>query len=207
MKAKSILPVLLLALFGSLLSAQEKYNNCGRYGNAKAERIRKVNFDKNRYELPSSSDIDHAITLDRILEEGDDENRFTNAQAAEVVGYVFAVKKGGIETCNCKAKKDRYRDTHIELTLDADKTGKTQRMIIEITPRMRAKMEAKNVDWSTSALKKAILHKWVKVTGWMLFDSEHWQNAENTNPDGDEIWRGTAWEIHPITGIDVVEQP
>ena len=26
----------------------------------------------------------------------------------------------------------------------------------------------------------------------------------NTNPDGGNIWRATAWEIHPITAIEVL---
>jgi hypothetical protein len=38
----------------------------------------------------------------------------------------------------------------------------------------------------------------------LFFDGEHEHQAENTEPDGDRNWRATAWEIHPITSLEVV---
>ncbi|MBI4429286.1 MAG: hypothetical protein HY562_09225 [Ignavibacteriales bacterium] len=199
--------LLLSALVAHLLEAQKIFNGCGMQGNAKHAKLKALNELKNRYTFPASGDFDKNITLDAILEPGDDEARFSASKAAEVTGYVVAVKKGGIETCNCKAKSAEFRDAHIELVLNPSQKGKTRRFIVEVTPRIRKKKAEQGKDWSTSELKSSILHKWVKVQGWMFFDSEHWYNAHNTNEDGDNIWRATAWEIHPVTSIEIIQNP
>jgi hypothetical protein len=80
-------------------------------------------------------------------------------------------------------------------------------VIVEITPRLRAQMKEKGVDWATPTLKKQIEGKWIKVTGWLLFDSMHFGEAENTNPGGSHNWRATCWEIHPITSLEVLDGP
>jgi hypothetical protein len=41
----------------------------------------------------------------------------------------------------------------------------------------------------------------------MTFDSQHANAAENTNPGGANNWRATAWEIHPVTDIQIVAAP
>jgi hypothetical protein len=41
----------------------------------------------------------------------------------------------------------------------------------------------------------------------MLFDVEHQNASENTAPGRERNWRATAWEIHPITSIEVVQRP
>jgi hypothetical protein len=37
-----------------------------------------------------------------------------------------------------------------------------------------------------------------------MFDEEHDRESENTNPGHSENWRATAWELHPVTAIQVV---
>jgi hypothetical protein len=59
-------------------------------------------------------------------------------------------------------------------------------------------------DWSTEALRARLLHHRVRVTGWLLFDAEHRNAAENTEPGGAHNWRATAWEVHPITKLEVL---
>ena len=73
--------------------------------------------------------------------------------------------------------------------------------IIEVTPRLRKMMAAKNVDWSTATLKKTMLHHRVKIQGWMFFDAIHANAAENTHAKAPYNWRATAWEIHPISDL------
>jgi hypothetical protein len=51
------------------------------------------------------------------------------------------------------------------------------------------------------------LGRWVRVTGWLLFDAEHANAAENTAPGRARNWRASAWEIHPITAVEVVPRP
>jgi hypothetical protein len=74
-------------------------------------------------------------------------------------------------------------------------------------------MREQGIDWSTATLRgnntpgsqaKSIYHKWVEVVGWMMFDTMHVDEAENTNPGGDGNWRATGWEIHPVTAMRVL---
>jgi hypothetical protein len=76
-------------------------------------------------------------------------------------------------------------------------------VIVEVTPPMRDRARARGVDWSVDALRAKLVGRHVRFTGWLLFDSEHADEAENTNPGGRDNWRATAWEIHPVTDIVV----
>jgi len=80
-------------------------------------------------------------------------------------------------------------------------------VIVEVTPRWRAMMKLQGVDWSTNSLQKTLPGHWVRVRGWLLFDLEHAGEAENTNPGHPRNWRATAWEIHPVTGIETTQKP
>jgi hypothetical protein len=139
-----------------------------------------------------------------MLQTGDDTDRFDPSNGAEITGYVNDVKVGGIETCNCHARAAGFRDTHIELVPGPDDSGPTRRVIVEVTPRIRAQEKQAGVVWTTSALKQKIVGQWVKVRGWLLFDQEHTAEAENTNPGNYKNWRATCWEIHPVFQIQVL---
>jgi hypothetical protein len=146
--------------------------------------------------FPCSEKINPTVTLAAMLAPGNDIGRWKVRYGAAITGY--DVKVGGIETVNCGARDPRDRDTHIELVPDPMDSGAALRLIVEVTPRWRAIVAAKGVDWSTE--------HWVNVTGWMLFDVEHKNEPENTAPGRARNWRATAWEIHPVTGIEVVSQ-
>ena len=203
-----------VALIGALIAlapaparAQDTYAGCGMEGDATAPAVQALNRLKNRYAAPEAGDVDSAVTLAALVKPGDDRSRWSERRGASVVGYVEGVKPGGIETVNCKARDLPDRDTHIELVVDPMNAGGPQRVIVEVTPRWRAMMAANGVDWSTAALRRAYLGRWVRVTGWLLFDAEHANAAENTAPGRPRNWRATAWEIHPITAIEVVARP
>jgi hypothetical protein len=143
-----------------------------------------------------------------MLAPGADYTRFDSNKGATIRGYVMSVKVGGIESCNCKAKNEIDRDTHIGLAL-APGAPKNQWVIVEVTPRLRLQMKGK-ADWSTKALENketGILNKWVEVSGWLLFDFAHVNEAENTKPGNKGNWRATCWEIHPITSMKVLAGP
>ena len=80
-------------------------------------------------------------------------------------------------------------------------------MIVEVTPRIRSQRHSKGVDWSTDTLKERLTHRWVRFSGWLLFDNLHVQEAENTNPGDKRNWRATCTEIHPIFAITIVNPP
>lgn len=198
---------LLLYQYGA---AQEVINingvDCGVHGSAKYNsRVYELNELKNRYQFPRPSDYDSTITLQRLTKAS--EYAFSSNKAAMVTGYVYNVKVGGVESCNCRTKDRDFMDTHIELTVSRDKTSPQYRVIAEVTPRLRAIMADKGVDWSTTTLKKALVGHTVKIGGWLLYDGEHSTEDFADDPGdsrGGNNWRATGWEIHPITYIKVL---
>ena len=181
--------------------------DCPPEGSAKDPRLQELNRLKNRSGIPTDNDLDRSVTMQSLLQPGDDRNRWSSGKAAEIIGYVAEVKATGPESCNCKSKDPDHRDTHIELVLAPMVGGSSNSVIVEITPRLRQLRQNEGEDWSTRGLRDKILGRWVKVRGWLMFDEEHAEQANNTNPGGARNWRGTCWEIHPITSIEVVDRP
>lgn len=205
----SVATFALLALAGvpAPARAQDTYHGCAMEGDAAESNVQALNRLKNRYTAPDTADIDSMVTLAALVRPGDDRARWDEGRGASIVGYVHDVKPGGIETVNCRARDVPNRDTHIELVLDPMSGVGSQRVIVEVTPRWRAMLAARGVDWSTPALRRQYLGRWVRVTGWLMFDAEHANASENTAPGRPRNWRATAWEVHPITAIEVVARP
>lgn len=200
----SIALLTLVCAFGNKThDAQVQYHGCGLTGSARSPIVQQLNYLKNRSSLPKTKDINPAITLEAVLATGKDSRRWPDNSAAEIEGTVFDVKPGGIESTNCAAQGLADRDTHIEIVRSMDDSGPTRRMILEITPRVRAMAHGRGLDWSTEALQPLIGHR-VKVRGWMMFDFEHNDESENTAPNRKDNWRATAWEIHPVTDISIL---
>jgi hypothetical protein len=189
---------------GVVCDAQIVYRGCGVEGSATNPLVKRLNSLKNRFSPPKDKNVKHEITLNALLASGKDTNRWSPDSAAEIEGFVFDVKPGGVESANCGARDLADIDTHIEIVTSLDDSGPTKRLIVEVTPRLRALAKETGQDWSTQALIGLKGHK-VKITGWMLFDFEHVDEAENTAAGRRENWRGTAWEIHPVTKITVID--
>lgn len=163
---------------------------CPPQGDSKREDIRALDLLKNRQEPPPSL---HEIALSEFFAPGNDTNRFSTNDGATVEGIVKLVKDGGPETCNCHSKREAMHDIHIELT---DSSG-TNVMIVEITPGFRV--------FPSDQIKAKLTGKRIRVSGWLFFDEEHKQNARNTATSSGDIWRTTAWEVHPVVAIEVVQ--
>jgi hypothetical protein len=212
--------MLLVIALGAAALAQEDENiyvlsdgtKCPAQGTAGSAKGKALNRLKNRSTMPCIQDIDEEVTLAAMLAPGDDDNRFDSDRAATVTGIVVRVIPGGdAESCNCGATNQVDRDTHIELALSPD-APPTQRVIVEVTPRLRKRMKdhSPSVDWSTAALRDpvtGIKGKWVTLTGWLMFDFIHANGAENSNPGDPDNWRATAWEIHPVAAIKMLPGP
>ena len=226
---KSLPLVLTLFIICTLpLSAAQKRRPCDPLtGDAIPARVKTLNTFKNRSRGPTSFEIDPTITIERILAPGNDSRpRFPMTKAATITGYVASVKVGGIETCNCHATDPAKMDAHIDLVSDpkyaapkyvkitTTKKGKRTtikkdvnqkyHMIVEVTPRVRKQQATRGIDWNTDTLKRRLTHHWVRFSGWLFFDSEHLDEAENTNPGNKRNWRATCTEIHPVFAINVV---
>src|ERR1051325_5058973 len=145
--------------------AQDLFNNCPMVGTALGEAHQEINREKNRYQPPTQAEIDAAVTLAKLVAPGNDRTRFRVNQAATITGYVANVYVGGDnESCNCGSHTPTYRDTHIELALSASDSAPNRRVIVEVTPRLRAAMKKQGVDWSTKNLQAQINHQQVRIT-------------------------------------------
>jgi hypothetical protein len=130
-----------------------------------------------------------------------------------VVGYLLRVKPEGGESCNCGLTKTEETDNHLVLVTKAtvnkfplDEEDATNQEIFrereresitaEFTPRVRqihpnftrAKVQPLVDDTEEDALL-------VRITGMLLFDSEHFLH----NP----LVRVNNWEIHPILKFEI----
>lgn len=193
------LSLLLLAVgFGVLLFAQR---NCPDAGSALTHGMREFVRLKNRTTPPRAEEFDERVTLASLLRPGDDRARWSEARAGAVEGYVVGVGPGGVEAANCYSLTNR--DTHIYLAPASDAPARSW-VVVEVTPRAREWAVSRGADWSEAALRREFLNRRCRVEGWLLFDREHAGESENTAPGGEGNWRGTAWELHPVTRIEVV---
>ena len=157
---------------------------------------------KNREAAPRPEDFDPRATLGALLEAGDDRARWSESRAAAVEGYVVAVTEAGVEAANCFWPT--RRDIHIDLAQTPD-APPAARLVTEVTPRWRERVAGRGLDWSAGALGRALVGRRCRVEGWLLFDRQHAEESENVAPGKPGNWRGTAWEIHPVTDIKVLE--
>lgn len=179
-------------------------DHCPASGFAFSAEGRKLHRLKNRTALPQPSDFDPAVTLEKMLQPGDDHNLWSTTRAARVEGYVVSLASGPIELTNCYVPC--RRDIHIHIGLRPDAPPREQ-VVLEITPRMQQWVNGQGRDWSEETLRKAMVGQWCSFEGWLLYDSHHAREAENTAPGRASNWRASAWEIHPITNFTVHNQP
>lgn len=156
---------------------------------------------KNRTALPQETDFERRATLEALLQTGDDRSRWLQSRAAVLDGYVTEVSRGGIEAANCYSLTKH--DTHINLALRPDAPPRSQ-VVVEITPRMVERARSRGLDWSEETLKRELTGRWCRFEGWLLFDIEHADEAENTAPGRAGNWRATAWELHPVTRFETI---
>jgi hypothetical protein len=176
---------------------------CGIAGDATIASVRALNLLHNRYNVPSPASIDTSVTLARLLAPGTDTTRFDPDQAVAIEGTVVDVTAGPISSADCHATDVDDRSTQIFLVDDPARKDPDQRFLVEVTPRLRAIMKASNVDWSTATLAKTYKGKRVRVQGWLLFDTQHVSSSHNTQANHYTVTRATAWEVTPVTAIDL----
>ncbi len=186
-----------------IIAGTEVFHGCALEGSAVQANRQASNRKKNRLTRPQAGDIDGNATLAAILQNGDDETRWSDTRGASIVAYVVDVTIGAQETVNCGDRDSAYIDTHIDVVQHPSDTRKIVRMIVEVTPRWRWFMGQHGVDWTTRTLKQTLQGHWVRFTGWLFWDFEHVDASEHTNAGAAGNWRATAWEIHPVTQIKI----
>jgi len=110
-------------------------------------------------------------------------------------GFLAGAKEEGKEATNCEFDTPPWHDWHLWLVQtaaevkNADRTGA---IVVEVTPRVRARHPAWT--WEAIVALQASGAR-VRISGWLMFDPDH--------PDHVGRTRGTIWEIHPVTRIEV----
>ena len=175
--------------------------NCPSVGIALTGNARRLHRLKNRTSFPQPADFDSRITLYALLQRGDDRNRWSSDRAARIQGEVIDVAYAGSEATNCFSPS--RRDIHIVI---ATRKGaeKKEQVVLEVTPNLGEWSRQQGMDWSGETLHTQLVGRWVEFEGWLYFDVGHAEESENISPNDRSNWRGTAWEIHPVTKITVI---
>jgi len=126
------------------------------------------------------------------------------SQAVVLEAFLAMAKDGGQEGTNCNSAT--RKDVHMEIVdTDAEdpKSNRGRHVITEVTPWFGQAMSA----WSKTNIGtyasyvdgySGNMHgppTKIRVYGWLFYDEAHAGSLGQ--------WRGTAWEIHPITRIEV----
>lgn len=175
--------------------------NCPSAGIAITRRTRQLHSLKNRTAMPQAADFDPRVTLDALLQRGNDTDRWSTDRAARVQGLVIDVAYAGTEAANCF--NPCRRDIHI-LIANRKEAPKSEQVVLEVTPNFHEWAAAQGIDWSEQTLKTQLIGRWCEFEGWLYFDAGHAEESENIAPGNPENWRGTAWEVHPITKITMI---
>jgi len=175
--------------------------NCPSAGIALTPRARHLHRLKNRTAFPQPGDFDSNVTLDALLQPGDDTNRWSTDRAARIQGEVIDVEHARPEATNCYSPC--RRDIHI-LVATRKGAAKNEHVVVEVTPKLGDWASGQGMDWSEKTLQAQLVGHWCEFEGWLYFDVGHAEEAENTAAGNPNNWRATAWEIHPITKITVI---
>ena len=175
--------------------------DCPSAGIALTSRQRAQHLLKNRTAFPQAADFDPRVTLDALLQPGNDRNRWSADGAARVQGQVIDVAYAGMEATNCFSPNGP--DIHI-LISRRDTIEKREHVVLEVTPKWREWAATQGIDWSEETLQAQLVGHWVEFEGWLFFDLGHDEESENIAPGNPKNWRATAWEIHPVTKITVI---
>jgi hypothetical protein len=163
-----------------------------------------LNRLKSRSEPPNPDDFDSSVNLERMLN-AIGEKELDQTRAGTIQGYVLSVKRGGTTSANMQSWDPAKRDIKIVIA-PSMQSGPNKQVRCVITPRVRAKHTSAGDDWSLTALQATLVGKQCKVSGWLLFHFEHFRESANNPKHGSRVWRGTAWELCPVTAIEVIER-
>ena len=175
--------------------------NCPNTGIALSANARYLHRLKNRTNFPQAADFDSRVTLESLLQPGDDSNRWSNERAARVQGQVIDVAYARPEATNCYSPC--RRDIHIVIA-NRNEAAKTEQIAVEVTPNLREWAARQGIDWSEKTLQAQLVGHWCEFEGWLYLDDDHRKESENVHPHRPGNWRATAWEIHPVTKITVI---
>ncbi len=124
--------------------------------------------------------------------------RLVEGKKITVMAYALIVRRGRAESCNCGLTAPKDTDNHIVLVDPALKMptlveSEGDSVTAEFTPRVRLD----HPNFTREKLQRVIPPRGklgVRVTGLLMFDSEHFL--------GRHLKRHNNWEIHPILKLE-----
>jgi hypothetical protein len=153
----------------------------------------------------------------------DELDKYEN-QIVSLTGWLVLAYAGPPETTNCGDAT--FHDLHLEIFENpsdhAPQVGDPTPIISEVTPRTEQRLyrdgiriqslagffRLRDVSYQATTQKA----KKVRVTGYLLWDDDHNGSADvgstvqYFSKNGfHHPWRSTAWEIHPVMKIEVLE--
>lgn len=181
--------------------------SCAAVGKGKTRVDSATNLRKNRIDIPSEY---HALRFDQILQFPDQglptrRWKWSPANSAAVAqyegasvsmeGYLADAVEEQEEATNCGGTSHDWHDWHVwlvETEAEAGQKDKSHAVVVEVTPRVRALP----INWQLPDLKSIrSAQERVRISGWLMLDPDHPNNIGGS--------RGTIWEIHPVTKIEV----
>lgn len=137
-------------------------------------------------------------------------------------GYLYYVSKAGAESVNCNLTAAEAIDLHIGIGFDKSLAAQVRELrkarkgiptelkrrlmmesvVVEMTPHFRATVAEA---WSFEGVR-AQEGMPVRVTGQLMADNEHNIRSQNCALPGADLakcWRASAWELHPVTRLEV----
>ncbi len=167
-----------------------------------------LNLQKNRTASPEkfeSYSVHQILAIPSTKLEGTDDNtrKYWSDEAKQyaakweskgvvVEGYLIKARESGRESAN--GNSDKHRDYHLWIVQEKNEP-RSSSVIAEVTPRIKATKPSWTID---NFVKLSDKRTRVRVAGWLMWDEEH----------GDEVGksRGSQWEIHPLTKLEVFEK-
>lgn len=110
-------------------------------------------------------------------------------------GYLVDAVEEGPESTNCEINTHDWHDWHMWLVptpTEAANRDRARAIVVEVTPRVRAR----STNWVLASVKTLARNgDKVRISGWLMWDPDH--------PDQVGKTRGTTWEVHPVTRIEI----
>jgi hypothetical protein len=173
----------------------------GRGGDPNLNRRKNIRSDSQRATLRTMTwmkNLPNPRNFTRQTTNRNELTRLGEGKKVTVVAYALVARAGGKESCNCGLAAVKDTDNHIVLV---EPTLKNPSLVkneddsetAEFTPRVR--LDYPNL--SRAKLQPLIAKRGrqlVRVTGLLLFDSEHFL--------GRHLKRHNNWELHPVLKLE-----
>jgi len=159
-----------------------------------------MNKLRNRTNLPMQEDFDTSVDLKRMLAATDEKSLDQN-KAATIEGYVLKVQLGTPNSANMERRESSRKDIHIYVA-PSMQSGVDEQVRCVVTPIFRAQHESSDDDWSLKTLKGTLVGRRCKISGWLIFNLNQVRYSANNPQHGAQVFRGTPWELHPVTAIE-----